>query len=121
MSAHLQLNTYVGGRLVGLGVDALEALNAAREAAQAANAGRSAAVELTGHAAVRLAQRGITQAVVDEAVQTAEATGQVTSKVGQYGTVQNIYKGTNGITVIVETEGRNAGKVITAFRTGSKP
>lgn len=78
-------------------------------------------LKLTAHAAIRLAQRGITQAAVNEAVQTAEATGQVASKVGKFGTVQNIYKGSNGITVVVETEGRNAGKVVTAFRTGSKP
>ena len=35
---------------------------------------------------------------------------------GKYGTLQNVYRGSNGTTVIVETAGRNAGKVITLYR-----
>jgi hypothetical protein len=83
--------------------------------------GEAAGVELTSHAAARLAERGITQVAVDEAVATAKAAGQVTTQIGKYGTPQNIYQGTNGITVVVETQGSNAGKAITAFFTGSKP
>ncbi|MFZ0320174.1 MAG: RHS repeat-associated core domain-containing protein, partial [Candidatus Sulfotelmatobacter sp.] len=86
-----------------------------------AQQGAEQGVELTTHAATRLAQRGITQATVDEAVQTAKAAGQVTTQMGKYGTEQLVYKGTNGVTVIVETQGSNAGKAITVFQTGSKP
>ena len=78
-------------------------------------------VQFTTHAALRLGQRGITQAAVDEAVATAKAAGQVATQMGKYGTEQVVYKGTNGITVVVETQGSNAGKAITAFQTGSKP
>jgi hypothetical protein len=48
-------------------------------------------------------------------------TGAIKSQIGKYRTVQHIFEGTNGISVVVETEGRNAGKAITAFVTGSKP
>ena len=86
-----------------------------------AQQGAEQTVELTTHAATRLGQRGITQAAVDQAVQTAKAAGQVTTQMGKYGTEQLVYKGTNGITVVVETQGSNAGKAITVFQTGSKP
>jgi hypothetical protein len=35
---------------------------------------------------------------------------------GKYGTQQNVYTGSNGVTVVQETAGRNAGKVITSWR-----
>jgi hypothetical protein len=37
------------------------------------------------------------------------------AKTGKYGTPQNVYKGSNGLTVIEETQGRNAGKIITLW------
>ena len=50
---------------------------------------------------------------LEEAIKTAKETGNVTIKTGKYGTPQIHYKGSNGITVVVETVGRNAGKIIT--------
>ncbi len=88
---------------------------------QGVEQGAKESVQLTTHAALRLGQRGITQAAVDEAVATAKAAGQVATQMGKYGTEQIVYKGTNGITAVVETQGSNAGKAITAFQTGSKP
>jgi SPP1 gp7 family putative phage head morphogenesis protein len=72
--------------------------------------------KFTEHSAIRSAQRKITSQDVDSAIRTATETGKVTSKLGKYGTPQIHYQGTNGVTVIVETEGRNAGKVITFWR-----
>jgi RHS repeat-associated protein len=120
---NLGARMYIGGITGGaFGWAAGEFIGGVAEGLSAANTAKTAAtVELTSHAAIRLAQRGITQAAVNEAVETAQAAGQVTTKIGQYGTPQNIYQGANGITVIVETQGSNAGKVITAFQTGSKP
>jgi len=71
---------------------------------------------LTSHAAERLAERGITDDEVQEAIRTAKESGGVTTQTGKYGTPQNVYKGSNGVTVVVETSGRNAGKVITSYR-----
>jgi RHS repeat-associated protein len=88
---------------------------------QAAKAATQQVIELTEHGAVRLAQRGITKEMVKDAVKTAEESGAIKSNVGQYGSIQHVYQGSNGISVVVETEGRNAGKAITAFWTGSKP
>jgi hypothetical protein len=68
-----------------------------------------------------MAQRGITQQALDYAVESAERVGNVVTKTGQYGTTQEVYTGTNGITVVVETEGRNAGKAVSAWWTRSKP
>ena len=50
------------------------------------------------------------------AVETATEAGNVTQQIGKFGTVQLVYKGANGVTVIVETAGANAGKAITVFR-----
>ncbi len=69
----------------------------------------------TQHGGERLGQRNISQSDVDTAVKTAEETGQVTTRIGKYGTPQNVYNGTNGLTVVIETAGRNAGKIITAW------
>ncbi|MGH9402382.1 MAG: RHS repeat-associated core domain-containing protein [Terriglobia bacterium] len=74
-------------------------------------------VTLTEHAAQRAAERGMTQTDIDAAIRTAKETGQVVRQMGKYGTPQNVYKGMNNITVVVETAGRNAGKAITVFRT----
>ncbi len=49
---------------------------------------------------------------------TAKASGNYTTQIGKYGTFQTVYKGSNGVTVVIENEGRNAGKIITAFKTG---
>ncbi len=56
------------------------------------------------------------QSEIDEAIKTAKETGGIITKEGKYGTPQNIYTGTNGITVVEETSGRNAGKIITSWR-----
>lgn len=70
----------------------------------------------TEHGAVRAAQRKISVGEAQEAIRTAKETGNVTRKIGKYGTPQLHYKGQNGVTVIVETTGRNAGKIITFWR-----
>lgn len=69
----------------------------------------------TDHGNQRMGERNISQGDVNEAIKTAEQTGQVTTTTGKYGTPQNVYNGTNGLTVVVETAGANAGKVITAW------
>lgn len=94
----------------------LEAGVAYLGAAEIANAARVGAV--TEHAAGRFLLRGISPGDVNTAIQSAKTAGQVLTTMGKYGTPQKHYIGTNGITVIVEQGGRNAGKVITAFRTG---
>lgn len=88
-------------------------------AAQSAEtpSGAPDAPQSTVHAAQRAAERGISQADIDEAIRTAKEAGQVTSKVGKYGTPQHVYKGTNNVTVVVESAGRNQGKAITVFRS----
>lgn len=73
-------------------------------------------VTTTEHAAERLLQRSISEGDINTAVETAKRSGQISEKLGKYGTLQRIYTGKNGVTVVVETEGRNAGKVITAYR-----
>jgi RHS repeat-associated protein len=72
--------------------------------------------ESTEHGKTRAKDRGISQDEIEEAIETAKETGQVTTQTGKYGTPQKVYTGTNGVTVVVETEGRNAGKVITTWR-----
>jgi hypothetical protein len=69
----------------------------------------------TQHGGERLGERNISQSDIDTAKATAEETGQVTTQTGKYGTPQTVYDGTNGLTVVVETAGRNAGKIITAW------
>lgn len=71
---------------------------------------------LTKHGEVRWAERNITQREVQEAMKTAKESSNITSKIGKYGTLQHRYHGKNGVTVIVETEGRNAGKIVTYWR-----
>jgi len=48
------------------------------------------------------------------AIEAAKQAGDVVSKVGKYGAPQSVYTA-NGIRVIVEEAGANAGKIITAF------
>ncbi len=69
----------------------------------------------TEHGMARALGRGISDEQVQEAIRSAEVSGSVTTQIGKYGTPQKVYNGTNGITVVVETAGRNAGKVITAW------
>ncbi len=71
---------------------------------------------LTEHGAIRSVQRRISVAEAEEAIKTAKETGNVVTKTGKYGTLQLHYKGSNGVTVIVETTGRNAGKIITSWK-----
>src|SRR5690606_5453774 len=110
-----------------VGSGARAAYNAARAAA-VRSAGRQQGREclkrqgqeaLTDHGALRVGQRLRSQQDVNEAVETAMTTGKITDKVGKYGTRQFHYQGENGLTVIIETEGRNAGKAVTTF--GKKP
>lgn len=70
----------------------------------------------TDHGAIRSGQRKITQSDADAAIQSARETGDISTKIGKYGTPQIHYKGKNGVTVVVETKGRNAGKIITFWR-----
>jgi RHS repeat-associated protein len=77
-------------------------------------------VELTGHALKQMTTRGITQEMVDTAVESAREAGNITSQIGKYGTEQLTYNGSNGVSVVVETQGRNAGKAITVWHTGTK-
>ncbi len=70
----------------------------------------------TTHGGVRSNQRNITSSEIEEAIRTAKENSNVAKKTGKYGTPQDHYVGSNGVTVVVETEGRNAGKVITVWR-----
>lgn len=76
----------------------------------------STATGFTSHGAIRVGQRDISRAEIQEAQKTAVAKGNVITKLGKYGTPQHVYKGSNGVTVIIESSGRNAGKVITSYR-----
>jgi hypothetical protein len=69
----------------------------------------------TIHGNKRAGERNFTQADIDEAKKTAEETGNVTTQTGKYGTPQKVYHGTNGLTVVEETAGRNQGKIITGW------
>jgi hypothetical protein len=85
-------------------------------AAIAVGRARVAAASSTAHGAVRLGQRGISHRQAKEAIRTAKKLGNVTTKIGKYGTAQHVYRGGNGVTAIVETAGRNAGKIITVYK-----
>ncbi len=74
-------------------------------------------VKQTYHGAQRFIERGFTEKEVSIAIKTAERANRVTEKIGKYGTPQKVYRGTNNVTVIIETSKRNAGKIITLFRT----
>ncbi len=69
----------------------------------------------TDHGALRSNQRGASQKEIQEAIKTAKETGNITTKTGKYGTPQNVYNGPNGLMVVEETQGRNAGKIITLW------
>lgn len=71
---------------------------------------------LTDHGGLRLAQREITENDVRIAIEDSIKNKNVVTKMGKYGTPQNHYTGSNGVKVIVETTGRNKGKVITSWR-----
>lgn len=95
-----------------------EAIVTAREALRAARILQARETEnsmLTEHGAKRLAQRGIADSQIQEAVRTAKLQNQVITRTGKYGTPVLIHKGSNGVTVIIETVGRNAGKIITTY------
>ncbi|MCB1539178.1 MAG: peptidoglycan-binding protein [Rhodospirillales bacterium] len=70
----------------------------------------------TDHGSIRSKQRNISQKDIDDAIESAQKSGNVTTKTGKYGTLQKVYKGSNGVVVVLETQGRNAGKVITVWR-----
>ncbi len=71
---------------------------------------------LTSHWIQRANQRNITENQALDAIESAKKSGNVVVKNGKYGTPQEHYIGSNGITVIKETSGRNAGKIITMWR-----
>ncbi len=68
----------------------------------------------TGHGRIRANQRSITEQEARQAIREAERSGGITEKTGQYGTVQKTYHG-NKVTVVIETAGRNKGKIITLW------
>jgi len=68
----------------------------------------------TDHGAKRALKRNFLSQDVDQAIASAKAAEQVTVQLGKYGTPQIHYNGQNGLTVVIETEGQNAGKLITA-------
>lgn len=70
----------------------------------------------TDHGKQRKSERKISDSEIRSAIKSAESNGNVTSKTGKYGTEQKVYKGDNGVVVIIETEGRNSGKIITVWR-----
>ncbi len=100
----------VGGALGYLGGMAAGYLSCASSTGSGGGGGGA-----TDHGNDRLGQRNVSQQDVDQAIESAKETGQVTTQIGKYGTPQNVYKGTNGLTVVIETAGRNAGKIITAW------
>jgi hypothetical protein len=71
-------------------------------------------MRVTEHAARRLALRGITQTQVRESMKAARKSGDVSSKIGKYGTPQRIFSA-NGIRVIVEEDESSDPKLITAY------
>lgn len=73
-------------------------------------------IEATGHGQQRAAERGISSKDIKNAIKSGIESGKVTSKDGKYGTKQQIYEGDNKVVVVIETKGRNAGKVITVWR-----
>ncbi len=60
---------------------------------------------VTGHGSQRMSQRSITDKQIEDAIKSAKKTGNVTVRKGKYGTQQTHYKGTNGVTVVIETSG----------------
>jgi hypothetical protein len=104
---------WLGGGAVS---SAIRALEKARVAWRASRAASRVGLGQTIHGAQRFVQRGFSDADILEAVKTARQTGQVVTAIGRYGTPQFRYYGTNGVIVVVETEGRNAGKIITIMR-----
>jgi hypothetical protein len=97
-------------------VVARTALGAVSSAARAVFQSRRRSINHTAHGSLRTGQRNITEKQIQEAIRTAQKTGNVSTDIGKYRTPQIIYKGSNGVTVIVETAGRNAGKIITLYR-----
>lgn len=71
---------------------------------------------MTAHGAEQAIKRNISPNEIREAMKTARETGKITTKEGKYGTNQKQYEGSNGIIIIEETSGRNAGKIITVWR-----
>ena len=91
-----------GGTAIRAG---LEASITYLQAAEIANADRLGT--LAEHAGKRLWLRDINPGDVNEAIRSARALGQVTNQLGKYGTLQKVYKGANGVTAVVEFEGRS--------------
>jgi hypothetical protein len=92
------------------------AVTVAKRALSAYRLSRNTQKGFTEHGSLRSGQRAITDKQIKQAVRSAEKSGNVIEKIGRYGTLQKRYKGDNGVTVIIQIEGRNAGKVITLYR-----
>lgn len=92
------------------------ALSAALRVLQQITTPAAPSKRITQHGITRGTQRNITLKEAQAAIASAKKTGNVVTKSGKYGTAQHHYKGKNGITVVVESEGRNAGKIITFWR-----
>ncbi len=92
------------------------AVTVAKRALSAYRLSRNTQKGFTDHGNLRSGQRAITDKQIKQAVRSAEKSGNVIEKIGRYGTLQKRYKGDNGVTVIIQMEGRNAGKVITLYR-----
>ena len=108
----MAIGAVTAGALTGIRIGA-EALVAVVDAASLQRLATSGA--LTEHGFGRVVTRAMTPGLLNDAVRTAIAAGRIVSKVGKYGTPQKHYIGSNGITVVMETQGRNAGKIVTAF------
>lgn len=70
----------------------------------------------THHGIKRVNERSIKDKEIYEALKSSDRLGNTYKKTGKYGTIQKVYKGENGVTVIIETEGRNKGKIITLWK-----
>jgi len=101
-----------GNAVVNLARRILATVHTLREITQTDN---NTDIDFTDHGTRRYVERCISENDIHEALQTAKKMGQITTQIGKYGTPQNIYKGSNGITVVIETAGRNAGKIITLY------
>ena len=78
----------------------------------------SSDLRLTGHARERAIERDISDQEIRNAISSAKKEGNVIRKFGKYKTLQDHYIGKNGVTVIIESSGKNAGQIITLYRHG---
>ncbi len=75
--------------------------------------------KLTGHGQERIEERLTSQTDAEDIIRSAIKNRTIKERLGTYKTKQYHYLGENGKTVILETSGRNAGKIVTIL-TGKK-